>query len=257
MKWPALFVIVLSLLVPGCRKNAPTSSGGTAQTVCLWIAADKDTWVWFEYPESSWDKDGYLRVAYYGDHKRSFVHFHLPNLPAGTEIAEAHMELYHGGTTEDGYTDDLDIQVQRASGAWDPATLTWNNQPTFSRATEFLIHLRSAAWSASDPILTIVRETFANPSAYYGFVVDLFLPAETHGFEKGFDSNNKDRTVQDLKHAPRLLMKVKLPQGKTVSDITLPSLPSDNDLGFPAGTQILMLRYSQGSDWPSTWEVAP
>ena len=256
MRWLAMFLMLGALLIGGCSKDSSTSPSGS-QNVCLWIAADKDTYVWLEYPESHWGQDGYLRVAYLGDHKRCFVHYHLPILPAGSEILSAHMELYHGGTHEDGYSDELDILVQRATGAWSPETLSWGNQPTFSRATEFLIHLRSAAWSASEDLTLIAEEMFADPDAYYGFIVDYFSTSMTHTVEKGFDSNNYDRTAQDMKHAPRLLVQVKLPKGKTVSDITLPDLPADHDLDFAPGTSILMLRYATASSWPSSWDVAP
>jgi len=247
------FLVAGGLLMGGCgRTSAPADD---SQTQYLWIAADKDTWVWFEYPDSQWGQDGYLRVAYLGDNKRSFVHFFLPNLPEGTEVLEAYVELYHGGTTEDGYSDDLDIKVQRAAGAWSPGTLTWNNQPAFGRATEFTIQLRSAAWSASGDIAGIVQEMVDAPASYHGFIVDYFDPGLSHGIEKGFDSNNHSRTAQDLAHAPRLLAKVLLPAGKTMNDVTLPAIPADNDLDFPPGTSILMLRYSSGPDWPAAWDV--
>ena len=217
--------------------------------------AGLDGLVWYEYPESSWGQDGYMRVAFMGDNKRSFVHYHLPILPEGTQILEAYMELYHGGKNEDGYTDDLDIMVQRASDTWSPETLTWNNQPSFTRSTEFYIDLRSQAWSASTDIVEIVREMFDDPDAYYGFIVEFWSSSITHGIEKGFDSNNYSRTADDLKHSPRLLVKIELPLGKTTDDIILPPLASDNDLDFGEGVEILMLRYSGGSDWPSTWNV--
>jgi hypothetical protein len=254
MKYALIAMALIGLVLSGCSTSStsgPTSSG----TVYLWISADKDTWVWYEYPESSWGQDGYMRVAFMGDNKRSFVHFHLPILPQGTQILEAYMELYHGGANEDGYTDDLDIMVQRASGAWSPETLTWNNQPTFIRSTEFFIDLRSQTWSATPDIVDVALQMFADPDSYYGFIVDYWASSVPQGIEKGFDSNNYTRTADDLKHSPRLMLKIELPSGKTTDDITLPALASDNDLDFGEGVEILMLRYSGGSDWPSSWNV--
>lgn len=251
-------IIVIALIfsiISGCTKSTSTGTSGNSQTWCLWIGADKDTYVWLEYPDSQWGKQGYLAVAYLGDHKRSFVHFVLPNLPDGTEILEAYMELYHGGQNEDGYSDDLDILVQRASGSWSPETLTWNNQPPFSRATEFTIHLRSRAWCGSEEIKHIVTQMFEDPENDYGFIIDFFSASITVGIEKGFHANNFDRTASDMKNAPRLLVKVELPSGKTINDITMPPLASDNDLGFPPGTEILMLRYNNGAEWPENWNV--
>lgn len=254
MKYALITIALLGLVLSGCSPSTSTGPTSTG-TVYLWISADKDTWIWYEYPESSWGQDGYMRVAHLGDHKRSFVHFHLPILPEGTQISKAYMELYHGAANEDGYTDDLDIMVQRASDAWSPETLTWNNQPTFIRSTEFFIDLRSQAWSASLDIVDVARQMFADPDSYYGFIVDFWSSSITQGIEKGFDSNNYSRTADDLKHSPRLLMKIELPSGKTTDDITLPALASDNDLDFGQGMEILMLRFSGGSDWPSSWNV--
>jgi len=59
----------------------------------------------------------------------------------------------------------------------------------------------------------------------------------------------------DMKTAPRLLVKIKLPAGKTTNDIELPAWPSDNDLDFGAGVEILMLKFQSGSDWPEDWNV--
>ncbi len=253
MKYLISIAVLFMFMLSGCSESTtsgPTSTG----TVYLWIGADKDTWVWYESPDVSWGQDGYMRVAYANDTKKSFVHFPIPSLPEGTTIEEAYLELYHGGKNEDGQTDDLEIDVQRVYEEWSPSTLTWNNQPAFTNAAEFTIDLQSQAWSASDDIVTIVREIFDDPDSFEGFQV-FWLKNTGMNIEKGFHSNNNDRTPTDMKHAPRLLVKITLPDGKTTDDITLPPLITDNDLDFEAGTEILMLRYASGSSWPDSWEV--
>lgn len=252
----SILVVLLCLLpiLAGCSSSTttgPTSSG----VVCLWIGADKDTWVWFERPDNEWGQDGHLRVADYGDHKRSFVHFHLPILPEGTEILEAYLELYHGATSEDGYTDDIDIMVQRAPRPWSPQTLNWNSHLPFTPSSEFTIDLRSQAWSASADINQRVVEMFGDPANDHGFVVHYDNQSLTTGVEKGFHSNNYNRPADDLATAPRLLVKIELPEGKTTDDMVLPALGSDNDLDFPAGTEILMVKFAPGPGWPSSWNV--
>jgi len=73
--------------------------------------------------------------------------------------------------------------------------------------------------------------------------------------EKGFSSNNSiTRTANDMGEAPRLLAKIRLPDGKNMNDVTLPQFPAGKDLDFP-GEEILMLRYSSASDWPEDWDV--
>ncbi len=75
------------------------------------------------------------------------------------------------------------------------------------------------------------------------------------GIEKGFYSNNyMGRTASEMGYSPRLLVKMKLPAGKDINDVSLPSLPSNSDLDFP-GQQILMMRYAASSAWPESWNV--
>ena len=74
--------------------------------------------------------------------------------------------------------------------------------------------------------------------------------------EKGFRSNNDpNRTVNNLDHSPRLLLKLELPSGNTVNDIVMPSLSSDNDLGHQPGTNVLILKSDRGENWPTDWDV--
>jgi hypothetical protein len=99
----------------------------------------------------------------------------------------------------------------------------------------------------------VVQGYFDNPSSHRGIVVywaNMSLP-----IEKGFASNNDiSRTAASMGKAPRLLARIRLPEGKTMDDVTLPSFPSGTDLDFP-GEEILMLRYSSASDWPDDWGV--
>ena len=98
---------------------------------------------------------------------------------------------------------------------------------------------------------------FNNPDSDYGFVLSWSMLSNGLGIEKGFYSNNHmNRVADDMWLAPRLLVKIRLPSGKTTNDISPSSLPSDNDLDFPAGTNILVLNLSSGSDWPDVWDAS-
>ncbi len=253
MKHAFIILSILLLTLFACSSSTtsgPTSSG----TVFLWIGADKDTWIWQQSPDNSWGQDGYVRIAYANDIKRGYVHFPIPDLPEGTTIDEAYLELYHPGKNSDGQTDDIEIDVQRMNFEWSPSELTWNNQPAFTAAAQFTIDLRSQAWSSSDDIVTMIRDIFDDPANFHGFTI-FWQRNAGFNIEKGFSSNNYDRTADDMKKAPRLLVKITLPDGKSTDDISLPPLIDDNDLDFPAGTEILMLRYSGGNSWPDSWEV--
>jgi len=256
----APFLLGLSGLVFISCGILPTGTGDEESgTVYLWIGADKDTYVSARESNRNFGGNGFLVVAGNQDLsiiKRSYVHFLIPNLPEGTEIEEAYLELYHPGKNEDGKRDDISIPVVRAVKNWSPLTMTYDDQPnSFPSSHEFSLNLRSQAWSGSDDIVSLVRQIFDNPDTFHGFV--LFWPdVQLLGIEKGFYSNNsQDRTAGDMGRSPRLLVKVTLPDGKSTDDITLPPFPSDNDLEFD-GQDVQMLRYAGGDDWPEDWNVA-
>ncbi|MFC1794471.1 DNRLRE domain-containing protein [Planctomycetota bacterium] len=222
------------------------------ETYCLWISADKDTYVWAERPDSEFGREGYLPVAYLGSLKRSFVHYHLPQLPPGTQIDEAYMELYHPARNGDGTTDNINIRVHRASRDWNPHTLTWNNAEPYTQACEFRIQLRSQAWCGSDMIKQFIEPMFRNPNNNHGFVLH-YSGYANRGIEKAFYSNNYTRTLD--RRAPRLLVKITLPAGKTINDVIVPPLPWDTDLNTSPGSEPGMLRSNPGKDWPDEWNV--
>lgn len=253
------------ILFSGCNSNSnnPLTSN---DVVNLWVGSYQDTYVSCGGDaggsciegSSNFGNVGYLNVAYNtarGDYKRIYVNFLLPNLPAGTEIKKAYLELFHAGTNEDGTHDNLLFQANLATAAWDPMTLTLDNSgPTFSHGTppSFDIQLRSNNWCGSGPITNILTDAYSDPSSFNGFVI---YPV-TSDHEKGFDSDNHhSRTAADMGTSPRLLLQVELPSGSSVNDITMPALPTDNDLGFTPGTQIMMLRFRTADDWPADWSV--
>lgn len=255
-------ILGVSLLI-GCNNISPNSSNQQASgTVFLWIGADKDAFVSCGRPAGgcpeshlNFGQNDKLVVANSQVAiKRSYVHFLIPNLPAGTEIQEAYLELYYPAKNEDGQTDDIDIPVVRAVAPWSPLEITYDTEPnSFPSNSEFTLDLESQSWSGSPDIADIVRQIFSAPSEFHGFV--LFWQDQSLGIEKGFYSNNYiGRTADDLGQSPRLLVKVQLPSGKTTDDITLPAIPADNDLEFE-GQEVLMLRFSGGDDWPESWEV--
>jgi hypothetical protein len=257
MKHLLIVLLLASLAILGCSTDNPVNSGnGAGGTVYLWIGADMDATVDFTMPDVNWGADGYNRVAL-GEikAKRSYIHFMIPNFPEGTTVLEAHVELYHGGKNEDGATDEINIPITEASDTWRADEITWNNQPTFSPGGTHFIDLLSQSWSASDDYKTETQAYFDDPGSHRGIVV--YWSATWLSIEKGFSSNNDiSRTPADMGKAPRLLAKVTLPAGKTMTDVTLPQFPAGTDLDFP-GQEILMLRFSSASDWPDDWDVVP
>jgi len=263
----ALTITLAALLASGCnllQEATPAQPVGSG-TICFWIAADKDTYASFgrtgEEGDLNFGQHGTLVVATGPNgRKKTYLNFARPNFPEGTEILFAKIELFHPGKNEDGTSDDipLDISTIRTE-PWSPATLTWNNRPDrgASHTSEFQLMLRSQAWSGTGNIKGFIEDMFMNPSSHYGFLVALEDGFFANQIEKGFYANNDIRRKQDdLGLSPRLVMKVKLPAGKSTNDVTMPFLPTDNDLkNLPR--PVTMVRFVQADEFPSDWKVSP
>ncbi|MBC8144697.1 MAG: DNRLRE domain-containing protein [bacterium] len=261
----AVLAVLAAITVTSCNQLA-TSPGtnNAAGEVCYWIAANKDAMVSYgtigQEANLNYGNGGFLAIANGPlGRKMSYVHFTVPTYPAGTEILEAKLELYHSGEREDGSTDDININVGIVRNeAWSPATITWNNQPFRggNPAIDAALRLRSRAWSGTADIAGAVREMIATPDAIHGFAI-WYADASGRQVEKGFYSNNDIRRKQtDLGLSPRLVVKVRFPSGKGTSDATLPFLPADHDLkSLPQ--PVTTVNFRAGSAWPADWNVSP
>jgi hypothetical protein len=263
----ALFAAGCGLITgPDCCctmcKGPDTPKPGDTGVVCLWVSSDKDAFASYgrvgEEVDRNFGQYGFLSVANGPlGIKHSYVHFTPPTFPAGTEILEAKFEMYHSGKNEDGTTDDilLNVGVIR-NEPWSPGTLTWANRPDRDGlpAPETEIRLRSQNWSGTPDITGFVQEMGTNPNAFHGFLVWYRDPSERQ-VEKGFYSNNDSRRTQtELGLAPRLVIRVRLPQGKPTSDMKLGYLPGDTDITVPREVTTVKIRKSQ--TWPADWNVS-
>ena len=268
MKTLAALILMIAATLGGCNIIAPPDpgAGSDSVTVCLWIAADQDTYASYgrqgEEGDLNFGRHGMLGVATGPlGRKRAYVDFPRPIFPAGTNIYYAKLELYHPAKNGDGTTDDITLNgMTIRNEAWSPLTLTWNNRPDRQTAAmmEFPLYLRSQAWSGSGNIIYYARDMFTNPAGHFGFMISLSDEFFAKQIDKGFYSNNDIRRKQnDLGNAPRLLVKVKLPPGSTKNDIRLPAfLPPDHDLGhLPQPVTTLVSVASD--DFPAEWNASP
>ena len=263
-----IFIFCISLSLGSCNllsSSSSNSDGTGGGTAFMWIGADKDAYVSCgqagppcSEEELNFGQHGILSVARNGVAlKKIYVHFSLPDLPSESIIEEAYLELYHPGQNEDGQTDDINIPVALASGEWSPATLTLKNEPNIQLSgMEASINLNSAEWSGTGNIAGIIRDWYnlSNPSSNNGFYI--YWNQINPGIEKGFYSNNDiRRNAGDLGLSPRLLLRIKLPDGSSSDDINPPPIAPDNDLNF-GGQEILVARISGGGNqFPSSWNV--
>jgi hypothetical protein len=257
----------LLLAIVACACNLPTGPVvippviGDPTEICIWVSADKDAFVSSgpagQEGNLNFGRNGTLGVANGPlGRKHTYVHFTPPTLPAGSEILEAKLELFHGARNGDGSTDDINLAVGRVLEPWSPQTITWNNQPYMRGlpSSETTLRLRSQAWSGTRDISGAVDEMLASPSTNHGFIVWYQDPSGRQ-VDKGFYSNNDYRRKQnDLGLSPRLLIRVKLPAGKTAADLQIGYLAADHDLGALA-QPVTMVRVTTISTWPADWNV--
>ena len=272
-----LFLALLALGITGCGGSGlpgPLGASPAADeqppvdpivsgTVYLWVGASKDALVscgGLGCPEAdnNYGLLGFLTVAgWQRATKGAYVYFDMPLLPPGTVVEEAYFEMYHGGQREDGKTDDVQIPVARAAGLWSPRAITFANQPNITAGLgETFLNLNSQDWSGTPNIVGIIREWMANPASNFGFVAS-WSPLRAPFIEKGFHSiNHPSRTLTDMGLAPRLLLKVQLPDGYDSSNIFMPAfLPVGHDLPTQPGKAITMMRSAGGANWPAEWNV--
>lgn len=263
MKSCAFFLACLSgLLIASCdlvTEITDTTSGRSSGTVYYWISSDADTYVEcisVVGPCASFDadrsgSDGLVVASNHFGVKRTYVNFPKPVFPAGTVIEEAYFELYHSGKNEDGKTDDIELKVTRVRDTWNAGTVRYENQPVpVESGGEFGIDLESQDWSGTQDIHFAMQRNLIEGDPFQGFVV--FLSSPEPGYEKGFYSgNHSSRTLGDLGFAPRLLLKVTLPQGTTTDDVTFPELHADG-----SGGSFFGIEFRNTADWPADWDIA-
>ena len=228
-------------------------------TVYYWISTDADTYVeciGVVGPCQSFDvdrsgSDGLVVAHTASVIKRTYVNFPKPAFPPGTKIEEAYFELYHSGKNEDGKTDNIQLSVTRVRNAWSAGQLRYVNQPVpVESGGEFRMRLESQAWSGTQNIGFDMNQDLIDGSTLEGFVV--FISPFEPGYEKGFYSgNHTSRTLGDLGFAPRLLLKVTLPEGMSTDDVTFPGLHTDGSAGSFFG-----IEFRNSSNWPADWDIA-
>lgn len=250
-----LLVLFTCLLLSACELIEIAAPDGS---VYFWITTDADTYVECSFAGggcngADFDHSGYDFVTVANSAlsiKRSYVNFPKITFPAGTVIEEAYFEMYHSGKNEDGKSDEIQLDVNRVYTPWNAGSISYTNQPIQpGNGGAFQMKLKSQDWSGTSNIATLMQEAIP-ANQFEGFLVSLQSP--NPGYEKGFYSgNHRSRTLSDLGLAPRLLMKVNLPDGSDASDVVIGPGHGDGSGGNYVG-----FRFRSGTNWPSDWNVA-
>ena len=118
-----LFALICTLLA-GMLPPVPTALAA-APTITDFFATD-DARTQVGSPDANFSSD-FLRFLSLNGH-RSFAKFDLLTLPANVVIDAAELQLSFTGAL----IGPNDVEIGRAEGTWDEATLTWNNQPAMT-----------------------------------------------------------------------------------------------------------------------------
>lgn len=258
---------------PPTRTHLSPVMEGTAQGryAYLWLASVKDAWVGCTASHCA-DADHNHGTEFSLDVaaptippglKRIYVEFYLPELPPGTRVEEAYINLYEDSRQVPGTGTRPVIRVLRE---WDPRKITWNDQPMAIGALSPPVARLGAfhdvnQWRGTFPnndLPTVVQEHLAYPSRNHGFLIN--NPSNLT-YLRSFRSNNaRTRTETDMDFAPRLMLKVRLPGPEPhldANNVSLPPLPNDTDLDeYLVGPNVLVVRVAGGNDWPAAWGVA-
>ncbi|MGI9191301.1 MAG: DNRLRE domain-containing protein [Chitinophagaceae bacterium] len=111
---------------------------------------------------------------------RAIFKFNLPNLPAGSTLNSASLHLSYNTTTThvqgnsyypgSGYLNPNDGTIYRVNQVWDPLTVTWNNQPTFSYVNAVTVPPSSSQTQGLDINITnLVNDHYNDPNSH-GFL---------------------------------------------------------------------------------------
>lgn len=265
MKYLRLTIIiclqVLSLLYfNGCsNEENPQNSGDGSTTTYFWLAAVKDAYVRSDIPEFNGSGAFSLNVAHgipNGEH-RTYFKFFMPQLPDGSEIVEAYINVYEDSET--GQPGSGGIPIATAQEEWDPDSLTWIKQPNpvgpSSAGTQIGSFISANMWRTSGDIKLIVQEHLDNPATNFGWMLD---NTSVFDFIRSFTSMNapSGRTQLELDKGPRLLIKVQSTVPLNENNIGT-TVTGSNELGSMYGfdEDILVYNISSGGTWPESWEI--
>ena len=130
---------------------------------------------YYEFFDAQWTNGGSPTEA------RSLIKYDFSQIPAGSVIVSAGLSLYVDTASVQGYADQPTYGSDNASylhlvtSAWNPATVTWNTQPTASNTSEVLLPQSTSAKQdyLNIDISSFVQSWLDNPAQNYGLLLQL------------------------------------------------------------------------------------
>ena len=128
----------------------------------------------------AWTQSGANRI------QRSLIDFDYSSIPTGATITKATLTLYADTTTNysagsvpvghSQLSGSNAWNLSRVTSAWNEQTVTWNTMPTIDATTTLSLPAStSVSESYTIDLTTFVKAEIANPTAYYGFMMNLVI----------------------------------------------------------------------------------
>jgi len=141
--------------------------------VGIWNGADWSNHTSIEEPLSAWTKDNFPTVL------RDFLKFDLSSIPANATIIKADLQLYsdtiplNGDLVHANVGADNSVLIQQVATSWDPASLTWFNQPAGLTANQVTIPSTTQSFLNVDVDVKGLIAPMISSGANYGFKLQL------------------------------------------------------------------------------------
>ncbi len=150
----------------------PANNQGESN-VGIWNGADWSNHTSVEEPISAWTKDGTPTVI------RNLLKFDLSSIPANATIVKADLQLYsdtiplNGDLVHANAGTDNSVLIQQVATNWDPASLTWFNQPAGLTANQVIIPSTTQPFLNVDMDVKGLIASMVSSGANYGFKLQL------------------------------------------------------------------------------------
>ena len=100
---------------------------------------------------------------------RSFLQFDLSSIPQGSFVNWARLTLFTKDASGPG-----NFLLRRITSAWDPSTVTWNNQPTTALRATISLPISAAEQNLKNlDVTNLVQNMVDSPATSFGFALRL------------------------------------------------------------------------------------
>jgi hypothetical protein len=111
---------------------------------------------------------------------RGFIKFDLSSIPSNATIISANLYLYsypsptlNGNFTDANFGSSNSMLVQQVTSSWDPASTTWNNQPSATTTNQVVVSHTNQSVLDLNLDVTAIVSSMVNGNSNYGFFLKI------------------------------------------------------------------------------------